>query len=139
MRSNPSRRGPLLAAALLSVLAVGACSGSAATSAPASTPAPSVAAASGILAELASRKVIDVRTPAEFAAGHIKGAVNIDVEGSEFDAQINALPKGEAYLVYCRSGNRSKTAAGIMKAAGFTNVYDGGGFSALVSAGAKTE
>ena len=50
--------------------------------------------------------IVDVRTPAEFASGHIDGAVNIDIEGADFASQISALPKDGAYAVYCRSGNR---------------------------------
>jgi phage shock protein E len=88
---------------------------------------------------LESRVVIDVRTPAEYAAGHIAGAQNIDVEAADFGAKIASLDKKAAYLVYCRSGRRSAIAADEMAAAGFTDIVDGGGMADLVAAGAPTE
>ncbi|MEN9306064.1 MAG: hypothetical protein RLY76_1332, partial [Actinomycetota bacterium] len=47
--------------------------------------------------------IVDVRTPEEFAAGHLQGAVNLDVSASTFDSQIAALDKDVVYAVYCRS------------------------------------
>ena len=91
------------------------------------------------VAMLDSRVVIDVRTPAEYAAGHIAGAQNIDVEASDFAAKIASLDKKASYLVYCRSGRRSAIAADQMAAAGFTDIVDGGGMADLVAAGAPTE
>jgi rhodanese-related sulfurtransferase len=80
--------------------------------------------------------VVDVRTPAEYAAGHIDGAVNIDVESPSFDAQVAKLDKGTTYAVYCHSGRRSGIATGKMGEAGFTSVYNlEGGISDLASAG----
>jgi rhodanese-related sulfurtransferase len=69
-------------------------------------------------------KVIDVRTPEEFAEGYVKGAVNIDVSNPNFESQIADLDKDAAYSIYCRSGNRSAAAVEIMRNAGFTNVVD---------------
>jgi phage shock protein E len=94
------------------------------------------AAAVGMLAE---RTVIDVRTSAEYAEGHVTGALNIDVEADSFDSQIAALPKDDPYLVYCHSGRRSALAAERLAAAGFTDIVDGGGLGALVAAGATTQ
>ncbi len=74
----------------------------------------------------AQTTIIDVRTPSEFAAGHLEGAQNIDVQSSDFDSQISGLDKNASYVVYCRSGNRSAAAADRMQAAGFTNVQDAG-------------
>jgi len=68
--------------------------------------------------------VLDVRTPAEFAAGHLPEAKNIDIEGPDFASGIAALDKTATYAVYCRSGNRSATAMEQMTAASFTHVYD---------------
>lgn len=68
--------------------------------------------------------VLDVRTPAEFAQGHLENAVNVDVESADFGSQIATLDTGATYAVYCRSANRSKVAMDQMKAAGFTNVQD---------------
>ena len=82
--------------------------------------------------------VVDVRTPAEYAAGHLTGAVNIDVEATTFDSQISALDSSATYAVYCHSGRRSGLATDAMGKAGFTHVYNlMGGYPDLVSAGAK--
>ncbi len=72
--------------------------------------------------------VIDVRTPQEFAAGHIEGALNINVESPDFAARIADLDPEGTYAVYCRSGNRSRVAVQQMERAGLTNVFglDGG-------------
>lgn len=66
--------------------------------------------------------ILDVRTPAEFNAGHIFGAINIDVEDPAFASNIAKLDKTADYAVYCRSGNRSSIAANQMKDAGFTSL-----------------
>lgn len=71
--------------------------------------------------------VIDVRTPAEFAEGHLRGAVNLDLQSGSFEQQVGDLATDGSYLVYCRSGNRSAKAAGIMRDLGFTQVTDAGG------------
>jgi len=82
--------------------------------------------------------VVDVRTPAEYAAGHLDGAVNIDVEAPTFDAEIATLDRNATYAVYCHSGRRSGLATDAMGKAGFTHVYNlTGGYPDLVSAGAK--
>ena len=79
--------------------------------------------------------VIDVRTPAEFAAGHIPDAVNIDVESSSFADDIAELDQSETYVVYCRTGRRSALAADQMAEAGFSSVKDLGGLSSWANAG----
>jgi rhodanese-related sulfurtransferase len=68
--------------------------------------------------------LIDVRTPGEFAAGHIEGAINIDIEGMQFDSDIAKLDKGAQYAIYCQSGRRSVNAANTMSEAGFTNLLN---------------
>lgn len=84
--------------------------------------------------------IVDVRTPAEYAAGHVAGAVNIDVQDPSFDASIQSLDKNATYAVYCHSGRRSSLATEAMAQAGFTNVYNlSGGFSDLQAAGASVE
>ena len=81
--------------------------------------------------------VVDVRTPAEFAAGHVDGAVNIDVESANFASEIAALPKDTTYAVYCRSGRRSTLATDQMAEAGFTSLVNlEGGVADLQAAGA---
>lgn len=80
--------------------------------------------------------VIDVRTPAEFAAGHIDGAVNINVESDTFNGQIDALDKNGTYAVYCHSGRRSTLATDAMAQAGFTKLFNlKGGIADLQAAG----
>lgn len=66
--------------------------------------------------------VVDVRTPGEFGAGHIEGAVNIDYEHDSFASEIEKLDKNKTYLVYCQTGRRSAEAAKMMSEAGFTDV-----------------
>lgn len=68
--------------------------------------------------------VLDVRTPMEFAQGHIDRAVNIDFQGSEFEKKVLNLDKDAPIAIYCRSGNRSSQAVKVMEKLGFTNLYD---------------
>lgn len=76
----------------------------------------------------AGARLIDVRSSAEFAAGHIPGALNIPVQ--ELGARLNELrPKDAPVVVYCRSGHRSGTAARLLKNAGFAAVHDLGPMS----------
>lgn len=76
--------------------------------------------------------VIDVRTKAEYDAGHIDNSINMDFYSPGFSAQLNTLDKGGTYLIYCRSGHRSGQALEIMKGLGFTNVNDlSGGYAML--------
>ena len=80
--------------------------------------------------------VLDVRTPAEFASGHLPQAQMIDFEAADFATRIATLDKTATYAVYCRSGNRSNAAMEQMAAAGFTHVYDlTGGIGAWQSMG----
>ena len=80
--------------------------------------------------------VLDVRTPAEFTAGHLPGARNLDIEASTFAAQVAGLDKDTTYAVYCRSGSRSDAALEQMSAAGFTHLYDlAGGLNAWQAVG----
>lgn len=67
--------------------------------------------------------VLDVRTADEFNAGHIKGAINIDIRQADALAKIDRLDRKAKYIVYCRTSNRSKTAVDHMAANGFMNVY----------------
>ncbi len=69
---------------------------------------------------------IDLRTPAEFAAGHLDGAINIDVQSADFDARVSELDPAGTYFVYCRSGNRSGQAIGRMQSLGFDDLTNGG-------------
>lgn len=80
--------------------------------------------------------VIDVRTPAEYAEGHIAGARNVDVQSGTFMQQIGQLDKTASYAVYCRSGKRSATAGAMMLSSGFTKVVGlAGGVLSWTAAG----
>ena len=77
--------------------------------------------------------VIDVRTAEEFSAGHLDGALNFDVQSSNFVEQVSALDPAADYVVYCRSGNRSTAAIESMQALGFTGTLTNGGAVANAS------
>ena len=64
-------------------------------------------------------QLVDVRTPEEYAEGHIAGAVNIDVKGEAFDEQLSTLDPKRPVALYCRGGRRSKVAAERAVKAGF--------------------
>jgi rhodanese-related sulfurtransferase len=84
--------------------------------------------------------VIDVRTPQEFAEGHIEGAMNIDYYDIHFENKINAIDKSKTILVYCKSGNRSGKAATILAKNKFKNVYDlSGGITNWIASGKSVE
>lgn len=71
--------------------------------------------------------ILDVRTPEEYAAGHIPNAINIPNE-TIGASEISALPdKDQLILVYCRSGRRSKEAAQKLVSLGYTNIVEFGG------------
>lgn len=69
-------------------------------------------------------QLIDVRTPEEYADGGIKGSVNINYNGSDFEQRIAALDRDKPVLVYCLSGGRSGKAANTMNGMGFKEVYN---------------
>ena len=118
--AGPMRRALLLlVTALLGLTTVTACSGS--------TAEPTI--------DATDATIIDVRTPAEYAEGHLDGAVNVDVQDQAlFTAALTDLDPDGAYVVYCRSGNRSAAATAQMIDAGFTDVTDAGGLQAAADA-----
>lgn len=77
--------------------------------------------------------LIDVRTAAEFADGHIKGARNIPVQ--ELERKLRELPKDQPIILYCRSGSRSGMALQILQTAGYTNIYNVGSLDSLARQG----
>jgi phage shock protein E len=73
--------------------------------------------------------ILDVRTPAEYASGHIDNAVNIPVQ--QLPQRLHELGDLHApIIIYCRSGARSAQASSILKAAGYDNLHDIGPMSA---------
>lgn len=122
------RRGSAVAVAAVAALVLAACGGGSAVN---------TVDAGSFAKEIQKSGVtlIDVRTPAEFAAGHIAGAVNIDQEG-DFTSGIAKLDKTRTYAVYCHSGRRSGLATSAMADAGFTSIYNlDGGLMAWEQAG----
>jgi rhodanese-related sulfurtransferase/type 1 glutamine amidotransferase len=84
--------------------------------------------------------VLDVRTPREFAAGHLKRAVNLDVNAPDFEQRVAGLDRSQPYAVHCQSGRRSAAAVAKMRALGFELLYDlEGGFAAWQKAGKPVE
>jgi rhodanese-related sulfurtransferase len=67
--------------------------------------------------------VLDVRTPGEFAESHLAGAVNLDVQAVDFETRLRGLDRTKTYLVYCRTGNRSRKAIQAMQRLGFQSVF----------------
>ena len=130
----------LLTLALVALFAVAACDSTSNTASEA--PGAHKVSASDAVALIESDNppvIIDVRTPDEYASGHIAGAINIDVNGADFSSQISQLDPNQKYLVYCHSGNRSAQAAAQMEAAGIADIADAGGLADLVGAGAPVE
>jgi phage shock protein E len=127
MRTPRTVTAVLGAIALIGSLALTGCS-----SAPADPGAAAIAAASAdsevpapeAPVESPSSILIDVRTPQEFADGHIETAVNHDVNAADFAQQLAALDPAKTYAVYCQDGTRSATAVAQMQKAGFTHIYE---------------
>ncbi len=142
MRIHPTRSwSRVIAAGALAVAAitgVSACSTSApASSASSQAPGQHMAASNFSTAMKAPGTIVlDVRTPAEYASGHLPQATNIDIEGADFANKIAELDKNATYAVYCHSGSRSGSALDQMTAAGFSHVYDlAGGIGAWQNMG----
>jgi phage shock protein E len=108
-------------------LSLAACGGSATAVLGVETVAPAQAAS--VLEEAPPGLVVlDVRTPEEFAQGHLADAVNLDFYAADFGDRLAQLDPAISYVLYCRSGNRSGTTAEMMTELGFEEVYevDGG-------------
>ncbi len=132
-----------IAAISITTLSLAAC-----TSNPPPLPAPSVSALQPAAPVKVSTQewvtvalspgtvIIDVRTPAEFASGHVQGALNIPVEFADFQERITQLDPNTTFALYCRTGSRSAEAARLMNNFGYVHVYDlDGGFSDLENTG----
>jgi len=74
-------------------------------------------------------KIIDVRSPGEFAGGHVKGAVNIQL--NTLSSKIGKFKKDEVLVTCCASGMRSRSARALLQSNGFTKVYNGGSWQGL--------
>lgn len=69
-------------------------------------------------------QLVDVRTPEEYAEGHIANAINIDYFSDSFLEEMEKLDKTKPVIVYCRSGNRSGKCIALLKESGFVQLYD---------------
>ena len=74
--------------------------------------------------------IIDVRSPGEFAGGHIEGSVNIPLD--RLENNLGKLKDKQQHIITCcASGMRSGSAKSLLKSKGYENVYNGGGWSGL--------
>ncbi|MEY4524878.1 MAG: hypothetical protein RIR57_248 [Bacteroidota bacterium] len=73
--------------------------------------------------------VVDVRTPAEYKDGHVKGAINLPLQ--TLGNNLNKLKKDQVIITCCRSGSRSGMAKRMLKANGFEQVHNGGPWTNL--------
>jgi len=129
----------LAAVTMAAVLVLGACGGSTATDTQLTLT--SVEDVQSIVeAPPEGLVVLDIRTPEEFAAGHLAGAINIDYYASDFEQQLGELDRDVPYVMYCNSGNRSSNALPVMDSIGFSEVYElDGGIQAWFGAGLPIE
>ncbi|MFP5253598.1 MAG: rhodanese-like domain-containing protein [Actinomycetes bacterium] len=124
----------LLAVLVLVALALTGCAGTATTEDAVRTV--DAAAAQQLIDDGAV--VVDVRTPEEFASGHLADARNIDVQADSFRAEVDELDRDATYVLYCRTGARAGAAGELMREMGFTDVVNAGGFEDLAAAGLPT-
>ena len=75
--------------------------------------------------------IIDVRSPGEYSGGHIKGSINIPL--GNLTQNLSKLKKDKPIITCCASGMRSASAKNVLASNGFTQVYNGGGWSGLQS------
>lgn len=147
-RTMSRRRVLTLGVSIAGLTIVAACGGDddASTQAPAAGDAQAATGAGSVqlvdvargleLAADPSVVVLDVRTPEEFAEGHLERAQLIDFNAGGFADAVGSLDRNATYFVYCRSGNRSGQATAIMADLGFTTVYDlDGGIQAWEASG----
>ena len=73
--------------------------------------------------------VLDVRSAGEFSGGHVKGAINIPVDALK--SNLKRLDKNKVIITCCASGMRSAAAKSVLKANGYANVHNGGGWMSL--------
>jgi rhodanese-related sulfurtransferase len=73
--------------------------------------------------------VVDVRTPAEYKDGHVKGSINLPLQ--TLGNNLNKLKKDQVIITCCRSGSRSDMAKRMLKANGFEQVHNGGAWTNL--------
>ena len=85
--------------------------------------------AMAVMEEESNYILLDVRTPEEYASGHIPGAINVANEMIRGKEPVELPDKNQLILVYCRSGNRSKQASEKLVKMGYTNIVEFGGIN----------
>ena len=122
-------RSVVFAATMLAAAASFADQAGPAPSQPASAPAAASASLPLISAQAllerqakgdSSLFVLDVRTPQEFSAGHVPGAVNVPYD--QVASHLAEIPKNKDVVIYCRSGRRTGLAAEVLEANGYTKL-----------------
>lgn len=73
--------------------------------------------------------IVDVRTPAEYQGGHIKGSINVPIQSLQ--SSLGKIPKNKTVITCCASGMRSASAKSVLKSAGYAEVHNGGGWMSL--------
>lgn len=109
-------------AALLSLVLLAGCAGSATLAPEIGDVTPAQAAATIDQNAGGDFVILDIRTAEEYAGGKIAGALNIDFYAADFGVQLDRLDRDSRYLVYCRTGNRSSQAMPMFEELGFTKV-----------------
>jgi rhodanese-related sulfurtransferase len=134
-----TRTTTLSVLALAVTLLVGACGGSTATDSKLELQ-PVAEIQEIVESPPADLVVLDIRTPEEFAAGHLAGAINVDYYADNFEDQLADLDLDVPYVMYCNSGNRSSNALPVMDSLGFQQVHElDGGIQAWFAAGLPIE
>lgn len=128
-----SRSSTVVAIGVSAALSLSACGSDATTAAGAATPTTAAADAAAGVPAGSTVTIIDVRSAEEFAAGHLQGALNLNVEDGTLEAALPTLDPAGSYIVYCRSGRRSAIAVALMQANGFTTIEDLGALDQAAS------
>lgn len=120
----------LVGATALALAALSACGTDSSAPAAEDASAQSATAAGTLPTEttMSTGTLIDVRTPEEYAEGHLNGAINVDFNSPTFADDVAGFDKEGNYTLYCRSGNRSAQAIAQMERMGFTNLTNAGGY-----------
>lgn len=136
-RKRPGRRsGAIL---LTTLLALTACGGDEAPAAGNGAGSAAGADAESVAESVVGEVVyVDVRTPEEYAAGHVQGAINIP--HTEMPERWTELERhrGDRLVLYCRTGRRSGIALDVLRAQGFENLENAGGLQGLSRQGVPT-
>lgn len=84
--------------------------------------------------DLENAVLLDVRTPEEFAEGHLEGAVNMDWYQTDFTSKLESVDRDSKVYVYCKKGGRSAEAAKLMDSLGYKVIDLTGGYDAWLNA-----